>query len=129
MQASVNTTVLFIDLRTFIRPTGGADPEIDQIVLSNIVTSFAEKIILFRNKVEVLSQRGLRAKILMTVRKFAEKQGTDTPVIPFSRKEFAEYLCVNRNSLTRQLKEMELAGDIEVMGKRIRVCHREELLQ
>ena len=97
-------------------------------MLSNIVTSFAEKIILFRNKVEVLSQRGLRAKILMTVRKFAEKQGTDTPVIPFSRKEFAEYLCVNRNSLTRQLKEMELAGDIEVMGKRIRFCHREELL-
>ena len=35
---------------------------------------------------------------------------------------------MNRNSLTRQLKEMELAGDIEVMGKRIRFCHREELL-
>lgn len=128
VQASVSTTVFFIDLRTFIRPTGGADPEIDQIVLRNIVTSFAEKIILFRNKVEVLSQRGLRGKILMTVRKFAEKQGTDTPVIPFSRKEFAEYLCVNRNSLARELKEMELAGEIEVLGNRIRFCHREELL-
>ena len=35
---------------------------------------------------------------------------------------------MNRNSLARELKEMELAGDIEIQGKQIRYCHREELV-
>ncbi len=40
----------------------------------------------------------------------AERRGTSTFRIPFSREELAAFLCVNRSALSHELSRMEAEG-------------------
>ena len=114
--AATDLRVLEIDIRTIFN--GGYDPRIRSQMLANLAVQFAEKIIIFRNKVEVLSQKTLKMKVLTTIKQYAEYQNTFSPTIGFSKTEWAEYLASNRNSVARAIQELQDEGIIKVSGKR-----------
>ena len=115
VEAASNVKVLKIDLREVLE--ANCRNSIARKLLANLAIQFAEKIVVFRNKTEVLSQPTLELKILMTVKQYAEYQNSLSPVIPFSKVEWGDYLSANRNSVARCLKKLEEDGWIKVEGK------------
>ena len=64
-------------------------------------------------KVEAVSKRSIREKLLSYLSIQAQTQGTRYFEIPLGRIELAEYLCVDRSALTRELVKMKDEGLID----------------
>lgn len=74
-------------------------------------------------RLAILSQSGLRQRVLIYLTMQAARQQTDTFRIPFTREEMASYLCVNRSALSHQLSLMQREGLIRFSGNRFTLCH------
>ena len=61
-------------------------------------------------RLAILSQRGLRNRILTYVVMQSERQNNSSIMVPFSREELADFLCVNRSALSHELSLMEQEG-------------------
>ena len=64
-------------------------------------------------KIEVISKKTLREKILAYLSIQAQVQGTRYFEIPLGRVELADYLCADRSALTRELSSMKADGLID----------------
>lgn len=79
-------------------------------------------------KVEILSTPLLRKRILTCLRLLGERKesvlsdkGTYTAELPFNKTGFAEFLCVNRSALMRELSQMKKEGILHCEGKQYTV--------
>ena len=79
-------------------------------LIQNMVTLVADKNARLMAKVEVISQKSLREKILTFLSLQAQMQGSGYFEIPMSRQELAEYLCADRSALSRELSGMKADG-------------------
>lgn len=61
-------------------------------------------------RLAILSQKGLRERIVTYLQMQAVKRNVKTFTIPFSREEMASYLCVNRSALSHELGKMQAEG-------------------
>lgn len=61
-------------------------------------------------RLAILSQRGLRNRILTYLTMQTERLEVNSFQIPMSRAELADYLCVNRSALSHELSRMEQEG-------------------
>ncbi len=61
-------------------------------------------------RLAILSQKGLRERIVTYLTMQADKRHTRSFTIPFSREEMASFLCVNRSALSHELSLMEQEG-------------------
>ena len=64
-------------------------------------------------KVEVVSKRSIREKVLAYLSQQAQNQNSRYVEVPLGRLEMAEYLCVDRSALTRELVKMQEEGIID----------------
>ena len=73
----------------------------------------ARKNRMLSSKIDHLSQRSTRAKVLSYLSAEAAKQGSDTFTIPFDRQGMADYLAVDRSALSLELSKMRKDGLLE----------------
>ena len=89
----------------------GALPEETRMVLQrNLLTILSDSNLRKHYRLAILAQRGLRDRVLVYLTMQAERRGTHTFRIPFSREELAAFLCVNRSALSHELSLMEAEG-------------------
>ncbi len=79
----------------------------------NMVRIIANKNRELIRKVEVVSKRTIREKLLAYLSIQAETQKSRYFELPLGRIELAEYLCVDRSALTRELVKMKEEGLID----------------
>ncbi|MCL1878099.1 MAG: Crp/Fnr family transcriptional regulator [Defluviitaleaceae bacterium] len=73
-------------------------------LLKNMLRVMATKNLLINQKNEILSKRSIREKILCF---FNTYRGSEKKfVAPFNREEMADYLCVDRSALSKELVKM-----------------------
>lgn len=84
-----------------------------QTLVENMVRLIARKNRELMRKVEVVSKKTLREKILAYLSIQAQSQGKKQFEIPLGRIEWAEYLCADRSALTRELAKMKEEGLID----------------
>ena len=84
-----------------------------QTLIENMVRLIARKNRELMRKVEVVSKKTLREKILAYLSIQAQTQGAKRFEIPLGRVEWAEYLCADRSALTRELAKMKDEGLID----------------
>ncbi len=84
-----------------------------QTLVENMVRLIARKNRELMRKVEVVSKKTLREKILAYLSIQAQSQGKKAFEIPLGRVEWAEYLCADRSALTRELSKMKDEGLID----------------
>lgn len=72
-------------------------------------------------KITMLMQKTLRENILDYLKQQSVFQNSDTIILPISKKEFADYLGVQRPSLFRELKRLKNEGVIEVNNHEIKL--------
>ncbi len=82
-------------------------------LIENMVTIIAGKNRDLMRKVEVVSKRTIREKLLAYLSIQAQTQSSRYFEIPLGRVELAEYLCVDRSALTRELVKMKAEGLID----------------
>ena len=82
-------------------------------LIENMVSVIANKNRDLMRKVEAVSKRTIREKILAYLSIQAQIQQARYLEIPLGRVELAEYLCVDRSALTRELVKMKEDGLID----------------
>lgn len=82
-------------------------------LIENMVHIIANKNRDLMRKVEVVSKRTIREKLLAYLSIQAQIQERRYFEIPLGRVELAEYLCVDRSALTRELAKMKEDGLID----------------
>lgn len=64
-------------------------------------------------KVEILARRGVRERILLYLEHLQQKTGSNTVLVRMDREQFAQFLCVNRSSLSNELNQLKREGIID----------------
>lgn len=82
-------------------------------LIENMVHIIARKNRDLMRKVEVVSKRTIREKLLAYLSIQAQIHESRYFEIPLGRMELAEYLCVDRSALTRELVKMKAEGLID----------------
>ncbi len=82
-------------------------------LVENMVHIIANKNRDLMRKVEVVSKRTIREKLLAYLSIQAQAQNARYFEISLGRVELAEYLCVDRSALTRELAKMKAEGIID----------------
>lgn len=77
-------------------------------------------------KIEMLSKRGLRERIMTYLRIMRKKAGKETFSIHMDQMQFAQYLCVNRSALSYELNAMKREGIIRFKKDRFEILEKNE---
>ncbi len=101
-----NSKIYIVDYEKIARP--GVIAEAERLVMmENILALIAGENQRKMSKIEILSRKGLRDRILTFLAIQRSLEGKDDFRIPFNREELAEFLCVNRSALSHELRLME----------------------
>ena len=102
-------SVLFLDVKRILSLCPSACAFHGRLI-QNLVSILAEKNIYLTDKIEHMSQRRLRDKILSYLSDVSKQQGGADFTIPFSRQELADYLSVDRSALSGALCRLREEG-------------------
>ena len=95
-------------------------------LVTNLLSVLAGKNILLSAKLEHVSQRTIREKLLSYLNAQAALAGSDSFAIPFDRQALADYLCVDRSALSRELSALRREGILEAEKNRFRLLRGRE---
>lgn len=112
VETSQNSKILFLDLTNFSIDNENNSSEILKF-LSNIFKISLKKNILFTEKLEHITKKTIREKIISYLSTEALKNRSNSFFIKFDRQELADYLFVERSALSRELSSMKKGGLIE----------------
>jgi len=112
VMAAEDTSVLLLPFAKLIRSCGSAC-DFHQKVIENLIRLVAEKNLMLNAKLEIISLRTIREKIVAYLSGEKRKQETFSLEIPYNRNELADFLCVDRSALSRELGHMRDEGFLE----------------
>lgn len=93
-------------------------PAAKETILHNNSEILSNELVRLMYKIDVLSKRTLRERILTYLSIIREKKENDTVDISMNQEEFAQYLCVNRSVLSKELNQMRKSGLIDYKKNR-----------
>ncbi len=109
---SEDAKILFLPFNRLMRNCNMAC-QFHHRLIENMVRVIADKNRDLLRKIEVVSKRSIREKLLSYLSIQAQAQKTRYFEIPLGRVELAEYLCIDRSALTRELAKMKEDGLID----------------
>jgi len=112
--------VLFIDYEHIIKRCQNACAHHSQLV-SNLFRMTAQKSQLQANRINVLTQPTVRQKLLTYFDILCQQNESRRCTVPMPYSALAEYLCLDRSAMMRELKRLGDEGLIERNGRHIRL--------
>ena len=89
--------------------------------IKNILNIYQEKIKRNNERIEVLTNKTIRDKLLAYFNIISNTGTIKTIYLPFSYSDLANYLGVNRSAMTRELNNLKEEGIIETNGRKIKL--------
>lgn len=93
------------------------------VFLRNLLKIMSKEIFSKNERIDILSNKTIRDRLLSYFKKESKKVGTKTIYLPFSFTDFAEYLAIDRSAMNRELKHLKEEKLIEVKGRRIKLLY------
>ena len=90
-------------------------------LIKNLLRILAEKSLILNHKIELLSKRTIREKLLTYLMSQAKKNGYNEFVIPYDRQGLADYLGVERSAMSAEISKMCKDGLIETKKSRFKL--------
>lgn len=115
--AAEDSEVIFFDYKAY--KSSGSSSLIK--VQDNLIKILAGKNLFMRDKLNLLSLPSTRAKILYFLSKEARKRKSKYFEIDFNISELAQFLNLNRSSLSRELSKLKKEGLIDYDNKTFRI--------
>lgn len=109
VEAAEDSRVWLLDVSRILSPCTSVCSFHNRLI-GNLVAILAKKNRMLSRKIDHLSQRSTRAKVLSYLSAEAARQGSDTFTIPFDRQGMADYLAVDRSALSLELSKMRKDG-------------------
>lgn len=107
--------VLFIDYKKIVTACSSACIFHTRLI-ENMLKLLANKNLMLNQKIEVISKRTIREKLLSYFSVQMQKSKSNRFTIPFTRYELADFLCVDRSAMSRELCKMRDEGLIDFKG-------------
>jgi len=111
IRAAVDMEAMFIDSQRIITTCTSACV-FHTLLIRNMIGMFARKNIALVGKMEHLTQRTTRDKLLSYLSEQAKLHNGSRFNIPFDRQELADYLSVERSALSAEMSRMKADGVI-----------------
>ena len=107
-----DSTVIFFDIKRIITVCSNAC-RFHSMVVQNLFFAIAEKNRRLVQKLDCMSRRTTREKLIAYLSEEAKRQGSGSFSIPFNRQQLADYLSVDRSAMSNELCKMRDEGLIE----------------
>ena len=117
--------VLFMDYAHIMKRCGKACRH-HSLLVENLFRLMAEQARRLSRRVEVLSQRSIRDKLLCYFRILGLEGGAETFTLPFSLSTLADYISTDRSAMMRELKKMRQDGVVAIDGRRVSLLGQED---
>lgn len=104
--------ILFIDYTHILQPCAKVCSCHTQLIY-NMLNLLSEKSRILSERIEVLSQRTIREKLLCYFMQLSSKSHSPTCRLPFTMTDFADFLSINRSAMARELSKMKEEGLLE----------------
>lgn len=111
-------SVLFIEKHHITKRCSNACQHHTQVV-ENMLQLMSKKVVHLTEKVDILSHRSIRGKLMSYFRIQSTKQGELTFELPFSLLKLANYLCIDRSAMMREIRKMKDEEIIEIDGRMV----------
>lgn len=111
-RAAAGCKILFLSFDKILHSCSKACVFHNQLI-DNMVTLMAQKNIQLMEKLEIISQKTLREKILVFLSRQAQLNRQFHFTVPMDRLELADYLGADRSALSRELSRMKDEGLID----------------
>lgn len=79
-------------------------------LVRNIMRTLAVKTLELNQKIEILSHRSTKDRLMAYLRTVAQQKGTAEFDIPFDRQQLADFLCVERSALSAEISRLSKLG-------------------
>lgn len=106
------STVLFLDINRILT-TCSSDCRFHGQLIQNLLFVMASKNKMLAQKLEHMSQRTTREKLLSYLSEQSQKAGSPSFEIPFNRQQLADFLSVDRSAMSNELCKMRDEGMLE----------------
>ena len=120
--AKKNTEVLFFTYDTLLTKCK-KNCDFHRILISNLSELFLEQIVSLNLRIELLTKRNIRGKILSYFEVLSKSGLRKTFSIPFSYTDLADFLSVDRSAMMRELKLLIDEGFIRKNGNKVTLLY------
>jgi len=120
--AEEETTILFIDYYHITKRCSKACPFHSKVV-QNTLSLLSNKLISTNERLEILSKRSTRDKLLTYFEINSKKNSSKTFTIPLTFTDLADYIGVDRSAMQRELKNLKEDGFIKTNNKKITLTY------
>ncbi len=117
-----DSEIMFVDYDHLIKQCPNACAHHSKLI-RNMLAIVSEKSKELSGRVEVLSQRTLRKKLITYFNMLSKQTGKRNIVIPFSLSSLSDYLCVDRSAMLREMKKMREEGLIDSHAKKVTLLY------
>lgn len=90
-------------------------------IVSNFISAIAHKCLSMNDRVQILSKKTIREKVITYLSQLAEHKRRTEFTLPLDRQDMANYLGVERSALSRELSKMAAEGIIEYHKNSFRI--------
>ena len=122
--ALADTAALLLDCRRISSLCSAACGSHARLI-ANLLSVLAEKNLRLAGKVNHLSGRTIRERLLSYLEELSAQAGRSTVTVPFDRQALADYLCVDRSALSRTIGALQREGVLSVQRERFTLNHRQ----
>ena len=110
--AAEDSSLLFVDVSRLLDVCPSSCP-FHQTLIRNVLSALAGKNLMLTKKMEQLSRRSIREKLLAYLSDVSAQAGSSSFSIPFNRQQLADYLCTDRSALSSELGRLKREGVLD----------------
>jgi len=107
--AAENTEILFLSMHKILTICSSAC-RFHTLLIQNLLSVLAQKNLMLTEKMEHLTKRSTREKLLSYLSAEAQRQQSSAFEIPYNRQQLADYLSVDRSAMSGELGKLRDEG-------------------
>ena len=110
--ANEESEIMFINIERILN-TCSNNCRFQNALIRNLMHDLAEKSLMFHRKIDIISKRSTRERLLTYLNYESKSQGRMSFDIPFDRQGLADYLEVDRSGLSLEISKLRKEGILE----------------
>lgn len=118
--------ILLLDVGCLLLVCPAACIHLNRLV-RNLVFVLAEKILLFNDKITHMSKRNTRDKLLSYLSSESLRLGKISFDIPYDRQQLADYLCVDRTTMSAEISKLQKEGMLKTERKHFELLQQNSI--
>lgn len=109
IMSSENSTIMFLSSERIFDSCGG-ECGFHHVLIQNLLQIVARKNMLLNQKLQYMSHKTTKEKVMAYLNDQAKINGSDEFTIPFNRQALADYLGVERSALSTEISKLQKQG-------------------